>query len=82
MQLDRVLKLDDLYKIQTAIVEAGYPNDRFEVTMEVRSDEVLKKVNEEYYYNGNKEGVPPEVDEVDVCIGNVHFKYVVAKDVE
>ena len=50
--------------------------------MEVRSDEVLKKVNEEFYYNGNKEGVPPEVDEVDVCIGNVHFKYVVAKDVE
>ena len=82
MQLDRVLKLDDLMKIEAAISEAGYGNDPLEITMKVRSEEVLKKVNEEYYYNGNKDGVPPEADEVDVSIGNVHFRYVVAKDVE
>ena len=76
MQLNRVLKIDDLYKIQAAIAEAGYNDDVLEIVMTVRTKDILKRINEELYYIGNKDGVPPEVDEISVKIGNIDFKYV------
>ena len=82
MQLDRVLKVEDLVKIHAAMNEAGYGEDSFEIILKVRSQEVLNKINEEFYYNGTKEGTPPEAEEVAVDVGNIKFKYVVEENVE
>lgn len=83
-----ILKLEDLYALQTAISDAGYGEDDFEIVMRVRNRAVLEKVNEEFYYqegNANKDEAaapPDDVDEVNVRIANVNFKYIVNENAE
>lgn len=77
MQLNKVLKLEDLFKIQALLEDEGYGNCGLEVVIKVRNREIFEKVNEEYYYSNNKEGTPPDVDNINVKIGNINFKYVV-----
>lgn len=83
MQLDRILRLNDLFTIQEAIVDAGYGEDKLEITLKVRAVPILQQINVDLFYKENNEGEPPEeVDEVNVNIGNVHFKYVLDEDAE
>ena len=82
MQLNKVLKLDDLAKIYGALDEEGYGDSGLEIVIRVRSKEILSKVNEEFYYENSKEGEPPEVDEVNVQIGGINFKYIVKEEPE
>ena len=73
----KILKPDDILKMQKFFQDNDYDIPNMQVVIEVNSEEALKKINEEYYFMQNKEGEPAETDEVNVCIGNVRYKYVV-----
>lgn len=79
MPIGNVLTLEDLSKIEAFLEEEGYADMGLEIVIPVR-EPVFKKVNEEMYYMNNSEGVPPDVDEIEVRIGGVNFKYVVRED--
>ena len=77
----RILKFDDLFNIVQAINDAGYSDTDMTIELPVENHDILKKINEEFFYrSGIKEGEPdPEAEEVNVRFGNVGFKYVVAE---
>lgn len=80
MQLNKVLRTEDLFKIESLLSEEGYGDCGLEIVIRVRSKEILDRVNEEFYYSNNKEGTPPDVDDVNVLIGGTRFKYVVDEE--
>jgi hypothetical protein len=80
MLLNKVPKIDDLAKIQEAIFDAGYADYGIEVVINVRSHEILEKVNEEFFYSSGNSGNPQDVDVVNVDIGGLNFKYVVKEE--
>ena len=70
----------DLSKMAQILEENGFNSPSITVVINVKSKEVLSRINDDYFYRNNPEGNPPEVDEVNVEIGNIRFKYVVEQD--
>ena len=79
MPVANILTIDDLFKIQALLEDEGYGDVDLDITMGLKKPS-FDRVNEQFYYMNNKEGTPPDVEEVAVNIGNVHFKYVVKED--
>lgn len=73
-----MLKIDDLYNIAAAIDDAGYGGAPIEILIHVPSKDIMEKVNEEYFYANNGDGTPPDVDTVEVSVGDVKFRYIIA----
>ena len=80
MSVNGVLTASDLEKIAALLEENGYGSSNLTVVVGVRSKDVLSRINDDYFYRNNAEGTPPDVDEVNVDMGNVHFKYVVEEE--
>lgn len=77
MPINGLLNSNDLEKMAALLEDNGYGASNITVVIGVRSHEILSRVNEDYYYRNNESGNPPAVDEVNVSIGNIKFKYVV-----
>mgnify|MGYP006988825387 CR=1 FL=1 len=74
----RVLTFEDLVRIVEALHEAGYDNDGLVIGVPVPNREMMSRVNEDYHYRIGAEGdVDNEVNEVNINIGGVGFKYFV-----
>lgn len=73
----KILKPDDIFKIQQFFQDNDYDIPNMQVIIGVNNEEALRKINEEYYFMVNKEGEPSDTDEVLVTLGNVEYKYVV-----
>lgn len=76
MPINGLLNSDDLEKISDLLEENGYGQSNITIVINVRSKDILSRINEDYFYRNNESGTPPEVDEVNVTVGNVKFKYV------
>lgn len=81
MPIANILTLEDLYKIQALLEDEGYGDIDLDITVGLKKS-AFNKVNEEFYYMNNKEGTPPDVEEIEVKIGHVNFKYVMREDAE
>jgi len=77
MSVNGLLGSNDLEKIAGLLEENGYGDSNLTITINVRSKDILSRINDDFFYRNNVEGTPPEVDEVNVDVGGVHFKYVV-----
>ncbi len=79
MAVNKVLTLLDISNIANFFAENGYGG--LEVVVKVETQEMLDKVNEQFFYSNNQEGSPESVPVVNVNVGDTHFKYVVNEDV-
>ena len=77
MSVSGILTADDLEKIAGLLEENGYIDKNITVVINVKNKETLSRINDDFYYRNNQEGVPPDVDEVNVTVSNTRFKYVV-----
>lgn len=82
MSVNGLLTSEDLEKIASLLEDGGYGTSDIMIVINVQSQGILDKINEDFFYRNNQEGTPPKVDEVKVSVGNVNFKYVVKDDGE
>ena len=80
MAIGTVLKSDDLEKIAALLSDNGYKDSNITIVINARTKDILDRVNEDFFYRNNQEGTPPDVNEVNVDINGIHFKYVVEED--
>lgn len=74
----RILTFEDLVKIVEAISEAGYDNDGLIIGVPVPNETMMARVNEDYHYRmGSGSDLEENVDEVNINIGGVGFKYFI-----
>lgn len=75
-----MLKINDLRKIWHFLHENHYDEFIDEITIKLGSQELLNKLNEEFFYSdeGNKDSKCENVDEFSVNIGFI--KYIFKKD--
>lgn len=74
----QLLKLNDLIKISELLAENNFNNKNITITIDVKTKELLNKINEDIYYrNDVNENNPPikEVDEIVLNINGTTFKY-------
>lgn len=80
MQVGSFLKFDDLVKIAGILKENGYGEINMTISTEV-PDRTLNRINEDFYYRNKADDdkqtpLPDHVDEVEVTINNITFKYL------
>ena len=80
MPVNGLLNSNDLEKIASILEENGYGNSNITVVINVRTKGVLSRINEDFFYRNNVDGTPPDVDEVNVDVGEIHFKYIANED--
>lgn len=79
MAVNKILTLSDLSEIENFFSKNGYCG--IEVVIKVETQEMLNKINEQFYYTNNQEGSPEYAPVVNVNIGNTLFKYIVDESV-
>ena len=77
MPINGMLNAEDLEKISELLEDNGYGQSNVIVVIPVQSKSILSRINDDFFYRNNEEGTPPDVDEVNVKVGNVRFKYMV-----
>ena len=80
MPVKGLLTSTDLEKISEILTDNGYGDYDLCVVIKVQNKNSLSRINDDFFYRNNSEGTPPDVDEVNVDVGGVHFKYVVDED--
>ena len=73
-----VPKYDDLLKIEEFLRENELDSGNLSVVIYIQTQERLNRINKDYYYKANPQGEGPldqNVDNVNIQIGNVTFKY-------
>ena len=87
MQVEsNILKMDDIIKLSAIMSENGYSNNGLTVIIPVRTQGLLNKINEDFYYRnateGDKKSHPESVDEIVVNINGITFKYILENGTE
>lgn len=77
MLVNGILNGEDLEKISNLLEDNGYGQSNIVILIKVKNKEVISRINDDFFYRNNEEGTPPDVDEINVKVGNVSFKYVV-----
>ena len=77
MPISGMLNTDDLEKISELLEDNGYGQSNLTVVIPVQSKSILSRINDDFFYRNNQDGTPPDVDEINVSVGNVRFKYIV-----
>ena len=75
----QLIKLDNLIELSNLLLENGYSNDSMAIVINVHTNELLKKINEDIYYRNKEENSQPineNVDEIDININGINFKYI------
>lgn len=79
MSVGSFLNFDDLIKIAGLLKANNYGEIPMTITTEV-SEKMLYKINEDFYYRNKKDddniALPNHVDEVEVTIDNITFRYI------
>lgn len=79
MAVNKILTLSDLFEIEKFFSKNGYSG--IEVVIKVETQEMLNKINEQFYYTINQEGFPESDSVVCVNIRDTLFKYIVDENV-
>ena len=77
MLVNGILNGEDLEKISNLLEDNGYGQSNIVILIKVKNKEAISRINDDFFYRNNEEGTPPDVDEINVKVGNVSFKYVV-----
>ena len=75
----QLIKLDNLIELSNLLLENGYSNSDMTIVINVHTNELLKKINEDIYYRNKEENNQPineNVDEIDLNINGINFKYI------
>lgn len=80
MSVNGLLTESDLKKIAELLEENGYGEHDIQIVINVKSPGILSRINDDFFYRNNQEGTPPDVDEVNVTVGNTKFKYIAKED--
>lgn len=77
-----VVKLDELIKLSTILKENDFSNKNLEIIVNVKSSELLNKINEEIYFKNKTDNSPPltHVDEIILNMNGIKFKYIVGEN--
>lgn len=79
MRLGKMLKLEDAIELASLLHDNGYSDAGITIVINLKSDELLNKVNEDFYFknnNENKQGEIEHVDEIVLNINGITFKYI------
>ena len=75
----RILKLDDLIKLSKILTDNGFDSADMEIIINISTSTLLNKINEDLYLRNNtsnKDAIVENVDEINLCLNNINFKYV------
>ena len=75
----RILKLEDLIKLSKILTDNGFNNADMEIIVNISTNTLLNKINEDLYSRNNssdKDSIVENVDEINLCLNNINFKYV------
>lgn len=74
-----IVKLDDLINLSNLLIENNYSDKVSEIIFNVKTNEILNKINEEIYFRNKTTDSPPltHVDEILLNINNIKFKITV-----
>jgi len=86
MPIRKILNKDDLLEIAEFFMEKGYGNN-VTVNIELPDQKTMSRVNEDYYYKlnqdaKNSEANLEEIEELNINIGGVKFKYFVKNEIK
>ena len=75
--MDKILKIEDIIKIAEAIADAGYIENKLIIDIGVKTQKLLNRINEDYFLRNKEEKKEKtaNVDEVNVTINNIRFRY-------
>lgn len=77
-----VLKGEQLLEIARFLTEKGY-DQGVSIEIEVENKAMLQKINDDFYYRyagGEGEAPKDEIDDVQINIGGVKFRYFAKQD--
>ncbi len=77
MAIGNIITIDDLNKITDLLIENNYGAYGITISIPVRSKEILSRINDDFYYRNNGEGTPPDVEEINVEISGIKFRYYI-----
>ena len=80
--MKKILKGEQLMEIAKFLVEKGY-DQGICIEIEVDDEETLKKINDDYYYRyagGEGEAPNEDIDDVQINISGIKFRYFVKQD--
>lgn len=75
--MNDIVKFSDIIKISKILSENNFANKGISIAIEVKNKIVLNKINEDIFFRNGGEGKVEEVDEIDINVNGINFKYIV-----
>ncbi len=75
--MNDIVKFSDIIKISKILSENNFSNKGISIAIEVKNKIVLNKINEDIFFRNGGEGKVEEVDEIDINVNGINFKYIV-----
>ena len=82
--MDKILKYDDLMKISNLLAEAGCVYDNVTLVIDIHTKKMLNRINDDFFFRCSKkeEERVSDVNEINISVNGVKFKYVCPEDEE
>ena len=78
--MNDIVKFSDIIKISKILSENNFSNKGISIAIEVKNKIVLNKINEDIFFRNGGEGKVEEVDEIDINVNGINFKYIVKEE--
>lgn len=78
--MNDIVKFSDIIKISKILSENNFSNKDISIAIEVKNKIVLNKINEDIFFRNGGEGKVEEVDEIDINVNGINFKYIVKEE--
>ena len=78
--MNDIVKFSDIIKISKILSENNFSNKGISIAIEVKNKIVLNKINEDIFFRNGGEGKVDEVDEIDINVNGINFKYIVKEE--
>ena len=78
--MNDIVKFTDLIKLSKILADNSFSNKGISISIEVKNKVILNKINEDIFFRNGGEGKVEEVDEIDINVNGINFKYVVKED--
>lgn len=78
--MNDIVKFVDLIKLSKILSDNGFSNKGISIAIEVKNKTILNKINEDIFFRNGGEGKVDEVDEIDINVNGVNFKYIIKEE--
>jgi hypothetical protein len=78
--MNDIVKFADLIKLSKILSDNGFSNKGISIAIEVKNKTILNKINEDIFFRNGGEGKVDEVDEIDINVNGVNFKYIIKEE--